>query len=149
MAAAALLAAFAVGILAGRAAFPREVPVTQVVTRPQVVERVVKVPVPVVRERVVVRNVPMVRTRVVYRDRPVPVTVPAVPVKVEQLVVPVDASAVTFRPVFVRELQPVTVVDRTQPAPESDGNRSGARGDLGEPRFVPAVRLAQWVRDGQ
>ena len=71
-AAAAVVVAFALGLGMGRVVWPREMVVTKVVPKREVVEKVVEVQVPVIEERVVVREVPVVKTRVVYRDRPAP-----------------------------------------------------------------------------
>lgn len=64
--AAGVLGAFGLGLLGGRAVWPREV--LKVERVPQVVEKVVEVGVPVVKERIVERRVTVERTRIVYRE---------------------------------------------------------------------------------
>lgn len=117
-AAAALL--FCLGLWTGRAAWPREVTVTRVVTEPKVVERTVEVPV--VRERVVIKRVPVVKTRVVYRDRAVPVAprppdVVPEPVKAEEVVVRLDAVPSSAASLVSHEIHSVTAVEQTSPSP--------------------------------
>jgi len=115
LSAACAVLVFALGMAVGRQAWPREVTVTQVVDRPQVVEKRVEVtvPVPVVEERVVVRTVPVVRTRVVYRDSPAVIAAPLATPDVA----PGASSSIllAFEPVVSQELQSIT--DVRLPAP--------------------------------
>ena len=148
-----MLAAFALGLGMGRAVWPREMLVTKVVPRREVVEKVVEVEVPVIEERVVIREVPVVKTRVVYRDRPAPPQpahevsgqplVPTQVVKADELVVSLNANLVTVHPVVSREVHPVTIVHEPatapdRPQPEGDGG-AGAHED----RVALDVMLAQ------
>ena len=141
----ALLLAFALGVGAGRTAYPREVMVPRVVTRTEVVEKRVDVPVEIIRERVVVKRVPVVNTKIVYRDRgmttaePGPPwsdteTVLALPPNAEATSEPIatggpalpgDATVMLVRPVISREIHPVTVAGT--PPSESEDDEYGSR----------------------
>ncbi len=117
--AAAAVLLFCLGLWTGREAWPREVTVTRVVTRPEIVER--RVEVPVVKERVVVERVPVVKTRVVYRDRVVPAAqpqphAPPEPVKAEEVVVRLDATPSPATSLVSHEIHSVTAVDQTSPS---------------------------------
>jgi hypothetical protein len=120
--AAAVLLAFGIGLLAGRAAFPREV--VRVERVPQIVERVVEreVEVPVVEERVVVREVPVYRDRIVYRDRPVEVAeareVPTEPVMPEIREERIVAKPMPITITQTEEVMPAPIAGEEQP--ESD-----------------------------
>ncbi len=120
VATAALLAAvFASGLYAGRAVWPREVTITQIVKVPEVREKIVEVEVPVVKERVVVKRVSVYKTRIVYRDRevekPVAVVTPA------ETPAPPTADQFVTRPETEPFMTTVTVFQETRPAQLAEG----------------------------
>jgi anti-sigma factor RsiW len=151
--AAAVVAAFAVGLGMGRMLWPTEVVMTKLVPKREVVQKVVEVEVPVVKERVVVREVPVVRTRVVYRDRPaVPaltveatgeLAVPPAPVKADEFVVSLNANLVTVHSVVSREVHPVTVIEQPKAEQDQGEPEKGAQQDAREAPPADGVMLAQ------
>lgn len=128
------LAVFAVGIWCGRSAWPREVTVTRVETRPEIVERVVEkvvrvevpVPTPVTRERVVVRTVRVPDRAAAERHVAAgPLTVPPIP-----------------PPVITHEITPARIVSRPS-APEPPGPETGSQLDAREPFALARADLAR------
>ncbi|MFQ6130449.1 MAG: anti-sigma factor family protein [Armatimonadota bacterium] len=103
--AAASLVMFLAGVGVGRWAWPRELTVTEVVTVPKVIERTVEVPV----ERVVEKEVPVFKTRYVYVERDREGSSPEAkppPVKLEPVVIHLNASPPPVAPKLVREVRP-------------------------------------------
>lgn len=137
--AAAVLVAFGVGLLAGRAVWPREV--VRMERVPQIVEKVVEREVPVVEERVVVKRVPVVRERIVYRDRPAkateaeeqPPAAPPEPVMPEIREERIVAKPMPITITQTEEVAPAPVVDEETPEADEIG---------GEPRAPEEQRLA-------
>jgi hypothetical protein len=130
--AAVLVAVFGLGLLAGRALWPREVAVTRIIRVPQVRERVVRVEVPVVEERVVVKRVPVPRRRARRATAPQPAA-PAAPAQEREPEVPLvhyDGGAVPLT-----QLRAAFYPDTSLPpgAPDEDGPGDGGSPDRAGP----------------
>lgn len=122
--------ALLLGFLGGHALWPRERLVERAVEKPVITVR--RIEVPVTKERVVVREVPVERVRVVYRERVVEVSRPTRvessqrPVKLDEVVIRIDARSELAPPVVSSEIRPVTVVGPESPAPPPEEPRRGA-----------------------
>jgi hypothetical protein len=155
--AAGLLLAFAAGLGAGRALWPREVAVTKVVTRREVVERPVKVEVPVPAEHSVVKHVPVVKRRIVYRDRPAAAQPAAEPETrggrtprvdgVLGLSAPLEVEVLAIHPVLRREVQPAAVVGEAAEETGPTAPPRDARASAGADQGAESVMLAQTAMD--
>jgi hypothetical protein len=138
---------FVLGVGTGRAVWPQRLVETEVVTRTEVEEKIVKVEVPVIKEVLVEKRVPIVRTRIVYRDRAEPGRggdVPAGPVKADEVVFRVDAEPTAAPAVVSREIHPVTVVEPeapdAAPAEPEHGARDAAPDELAAVPVMVAAR---------
>ena len=160
---AAVLSVFCLGLLAGRSIWPQQVTVTQVVAKPQVVEKIVKVrvpvEVPVVTERVVVKRVPVVRTKVVYRDRLVPAAAPVQPVgpppleytteppaprqpvKADEVIVRLDAPRMPARSSVSNEIHAVTLAQETATDSEPSETRHNPSDGVPNGRPMAGTRI--------
>ena len=119
--AALLIAVLVSGLYAGRALWPREVIVPQIVKVPEVREKIVEVEVPVVQEKVVVKRVPVYKTIIVYREREVEKPVPVVaatanpePVKLDEVIVLVASNPVPPAVQVREETKPTTVIGEAE-----------------------------------
>jgi len=157
-----VLAAFCVGLFAGRSVWPREV--IQVNRVREVVEKVVKVEVPVVKERVVVKRVPVVRTRVVYREREAPPLPEAAemtppkqaeikrePVVPEQYEIRITSNPISFTCSRRDEVRLAAIAEdedkpeTVTPAPQEEQSDE-ARQDAAAPHTLDGVAVAQAPR---
>jgi anti-sigma factor RsiW len=145
-AAAGLILAFVVGAIVGGAAWPRERVVIRLVEK--------RVPVETVRERDVIREVPVVHTRVVYRDRVVRVprpreerpassAEPRAPVKLDEIVVRLDAAPGEAPSTVVsRELSVAPTADDAPVAPDPAQPQRGPGIDATDARPTTGTRFA-------